>query len=108
MDPNNVDFTSDLNGTGDTTVSVNESNVSNNGPDAVDINNQRPAGREPAQQAQKVDTRPAPADKALSLRDQISTALKGDGTETPAAAQLDGGQPRGPDGKFAPKTDPAI
>lgn len=45
--------------------------------------------------------------KALSLRDQISSALKGE-PATPDAAQQDGGQARGPDGKFVPKTPEAL
>lgn len=41
--------------------------------------------------------------KELTLRDQISSALKGE--DTPPAAQIDGGPARGPDGKFAAKAD---
>lgn len=48
------------------------------------------------------EPKPDTAAKPLSLRDQISSALKGEDA-TPPAAQQDGGQPRGPDGKFAPK-----
>jgi hypothetical protein len=92
---NNVDFVSDLNGTGDTTVSVNESNVPATGADALELNNQRPA------QAQKIKEPAAPAgEKPASLRDQISSAIKGD-TETPPAASKDG-RTRNPDGTFAP------
>lgn len=82
------DFVSDLNGTGETTVSVTEGSVSTSGENAVDINNQKPA--RPA----VVDKAAAPvvddkAAKPLSLRDQISNSLKGDG-DTPPAAALDG------------------
>lgn len=102
MDPNSVDFVSDLNGTGEATVSVNESNVPAHGADALDLNNQRPpATREPPQQAQKLDE---PADKPKSLRDQISSALKGE-SDTPPVAQQDGGPARNPDGTFAPKAE---
>lgn len=91
------DFVSDLNGTGDATVSVNEGNVSSVGADAVDINNQNPAAKTAPDAA-------APDDKAkpLSLRDQISSALKGEG-DTPPAASKDG-QVRDPvTGQFVPK-----
>lgn len=98
-----IDFVSDLNGTGDTTVSVHE-NDSVHGSDAVSVNNLNPA-REPADQAKKVGTveTDTEAKKPLSLRDQISSALKGEG-ETPPVATQDGGQVRNPDGTFAPKT----
>lgn len=57
--------------------------------------------------ATKVVEAPAAA-KPLSLRDQISSALKGEG-ETPPASTQDGGPVRNPDGTFAPKpaADPA-
>ncbi len=101
MDPNDVDFTADLNGTGENTVNVNESNVPAHGQDALELNNQNPPVREPPPQPQKVGE-PAPADggeKPKSLRDQISSALKGEG-DTPPIAQQDG-RPRNPDGTFA-------
>lgn len=99
------DMVSDLNGTGDTTVHVHESDTAH-GKDAVEVNNQSPV-REPTAQAKSV--KPAvktddvdPASKPLSLRDQISSALKGEG-DTPDAAQINGGPARNPDGTFAPK-----
>lgn len=97
MAKDDIDFTSDLNGTGDTTFSVNEGSVSAHGADAVDVNNQRPA--RPA-----VADTPAPADapsKPLSIRDQISSSLKGEGN-TPDAATIE--TVRDPvTGQFAPK-----
>lgn len=95
-----LDFVSDLNGTGDATVKVHEGD-SSHGPDAVEVNN-RASVREPAAQPKKVDALDTDdAAKPLTLRDQISSALKGE-TETPAAASPDGVQ-RNPDGTFAPK-----
>lgn len=97
-----VDFVSDLNGTGDATVSAHEGSEAVHGDDAVSVNNQNPV-REPTAQAKKV----APptddaANKPLSLRDQISSALKGEG-DTPPVATQDGGVQRNPNGTFAPK-----
>lgn len=104
-----VDFVSDLNGTGDTTVSVQEGSELAHGDDAVGVNNQNPT-REPVAQAKKVKeatTADDAAAKPLSLRDQISSALKSEG-DTPLAATQDGVQ-RNPDGTFkaaAPAVDP--
>jgi len=99
------DFVSDLNGTGDTNVAVHESQ-NPHGADVVNVNNQTPA-REPTQQPKVVEAPKADDKKPLSLRDQISSALKGEG-DTPPAASKDG-VARNPDGTFAPKTaaDPA-
>lgn len=99
MDP---DIVSDLNdGTADHTISAHEGSTSH-GADAVNVNNQAP--REPVQQAKTVGDAPKDdaAAKPLSLRDQISSALKGE-AETPAAALQDGGPARNADGTFAPK-----
>ena len=84
---NDVDFTSDLNGTGDTTVSVNEGSVSTSGADVVDQHNQNPQTREPV--AQPTQVKDDTTAKPLSIRDQISSALKGE-AETPPAATQDG------------------
>lgn len=89
MDPDDIDFVSDLNeGTADDTVPASKGSIdSNSGSDIP---------------ATKVDKQDAPkAEKPTSLRDQISSALKGE-EGTPPAAQQDG-QPRTPDGKFAAK-----
>jgi hypothetical protein len=101
MPPDEVDFVSDLNGTGDTTVSVNEGAIAPTGDDTVTPNNQNPT-REPAAQPTPVkdDTTP----KQLSIRDQISSALKGE-TDTPPVASQDG-RARNPDGTFAPNPPP--
>lgn len=98
-----MDIVSDLNdGTADHTISAHEGSTSALGADAVSVNNQQP--REAIQpQAKKVgDVTDPDAPKALSLRDQISSALKGE-TDTPLAATQDGGPARNPDGTFAPK-----
>lgn len=72
------------------------------GSDTQDVN--APV-REPASQPKKVGEPKAEGDRPMSLRDQISSALKGQ-EDTPPAGQQDGGdQPRGPDGKFLPKAD---
>jgi hypothetical protein len=92
-----VDFVSDLNGTGETTFSVNEGSVPDHGSDAVEINNQHPREAQPQPTKVKDDT----AEKPLSIRDQISNALKGTSEDTPPAATQDGGRPRNPDGTFA-------
>lgn len=98
-----IDIVSDLSdGTADHTISAHEGTSAAHGEDAVSVNNQAP--REAVQpQAKKVGEVPAD-DKAkpLSLRDQISSAIKSEG-ETPLAAQQDGGPARNPDGTFAPK-----
>lgn len=97
-----IDFVSDLNGTGDSTVAVHEGENAH-GDDAVSINNQTP--REPVAQATKVEPlkEADAATKPLSLRDQISSALKSEG-DTPGAAQLDGGKVRDPTtGQFVAK-----
>lgn len=105
MPGDDLDFVSDLNGTGDTTVSVHE-NDSSHGADAVQVNNQRPAQTPRETATAKVVAEPTAAEtgdkKPLSLRDQISSALKGEG-ETPPAASQDGGPTRNPDGTFAAK-----
>lgn len=90
------DFVSDLNdGTAvDDTVSAHTGSVDPNRVDA------------PKEPVQKTDTQAAPKAKAPSLRDQISTALKGEDV-TPPAAQQDGGPARNPDGTFAPKPQDA-
>lgn len=87
------DFVSDLNdGTAvDDTVSAHTGSVDPNRVEAT-----------PKEPVQKTDTQSAPKAKAPSLRDQISTALKGE-EATPPAAQQDGGPARNPDGTFAPK-----
>ena len=87
------DFVSDLNdGTAvDDTVSAHTGSVDPNRVEAT-----------PKEPVQKTDTQSAPKAKAPSLRDQISTALKGEEV-TPPAAQQDGGPARNPDGTFAPK-----
>lgn len=95
-----ADFVSDLNGTGDATVSVHEGDVSTHGADAVLQNGAQPAKAAPAAQPKPAAPDAEPA-KALSLRDQISSALKGE-TDTPPAASQDG-RVRNPDGTFAPK-----
>jgi hypothetical protein len=103
MPGNDIDFVSDLNGTGDTTVSVLDGSVSANGGDALELNNQRPA----VPQAKQVGDKPAvdPADKPLSIRDQISSALKGEADTPPVASQ--DGRARNPDGTFAAAAAPA-
>ena len=90
-----ADFVSDLNGTGEATVSVNAGDVSSHG-DVVDINNQHPV-KDTAPPAQTV--KEAPVEKHLSIRDQISSALKG-GENTPPVASQDG-RARNADGTFA-------
>lgn len=95
-----VDFVSDLNGTGEATVAVNANDTSVHGDDVVSVNNQRPVAETPKKvDTVKVDDAEKP--KALSLRDQISSAIKGEG-DTPDAASKDGVN-RNPDGTFAPK-----
>lgn len=92
------DFVSDLNELPDDVVSANTGNVeTQRGSD--DVGQQRPETPTPADTSETPDP-DAPA-KPLSLRDQISSALKGE--ETPPAAQIDGGPVRNPDGTFAPK-----
>jgi len=87
------DFTSDLSNLPDDVVPANEGNVETHRgsdtptPDPIDAPNEA-------------------VTKPVSLRDQISTALKGDAT--PPVAQIDGGAVRNPDGTFAakPAADP--
>jgi hypothetical protein len=101
------DIVSDLNG-GDATISANEGDTGAHGKDAVSVN--RGASREAPASVEKVG-KPVgdgePPAKALSLRDQISSALKGE-EGTPAVASQDG-KVRNPDGTFAakPAVDPA-
>jgi hypothetical protein len=89
-----ADFVSDLNSLPDDVVSANEGNIeTHRGSEDV-----------PLTRADKPKTIDAPnetTEKSLSLRDQISNAIKG--TDTPPAAQIDGGVQRNPDGTFAPK-----
>lgn len=87
-----VDFVSDLND-----GSVNEHAGSVDGTSGYTP----PAAQEPVQP--KVDTQEK-TEKPLSLRDQISSAVKGE-TETPPIAKAEG-PVRNPDGTFAPK--PAV
>jgi hypothetical protein len=105
-----VDMVSDLNeGTaGDGTIPAHSEQQTTHG-DAVNVNNQNPAGRETTSQAKTVGKEPAPAaDKPSSIRDLISGALKAE-TGTPEAAKIDGGdtRPRNADGTFAAKVDEA-
>lgn len=94
-----VDFVSDLNGTGDTTVSVNSGDVSHV---ADNTNAQRTDGVKPLTKvAADLTPAQAAADKPKSLRDQISSALKGETNTPPVASQ--NGAVRNPDGTFAPK-----
>lgn len=93
MNTGEPDFVSDLNdGGADENVSVHANDVQ-----TID---QPQKGQTPAAKVDKQNTAPTQAD---SLRDQISSALKGE-EATPPAAQQDG-QPRQPDGKFATKQD---
>lgn len=85
---NHDDFVSDLSDLPDDVVSANRGNVeTHRGSEQVPPNDETPGGEEPA--------------KPVSLRDQISSALKSE--DTPVAAQLNGGAARNPDGTFAPK-----
>lgn len=101
-----ADFISDLvDGTafapGGDTVSANTG--------SIDPNRGAPATEAPVEkQAPVVEKTDVPA-KPLSLRDQISSAIKGE-TDTPAAAQENAGLVRDPvTGQFAPKVvDPAV
>lgn len=95
-----IDIVGDLNDGTDHTVAVHDGS-SAHGADALALNDQKPV-REPVQQAKKVGEAADPAAKPLSLRDQISSAIKSE-TETPLTAQQDGGPARNPDGTFAPK-----
>ncbi len=93
------DIVSDLSdGTADSTVSAHQGQTQH-GVDAVQVNNQSPA-REPTQQAKQVDVATEEVEKPKSVRELLSSALKGD-AETPEASQE--GPNRTPDGKFAPK-----
>lgn len=85
-----IDIVSDLNSDGD---------VSAHGSDVQQVSAEPVKAPSTAKVvAPKDDNAPKP----LSLRDQISTALKGNDA-TPPAASLDGGPTRNPDGTFAPK-----
>lgn len=98
------DITSDLNGTGPAVTIPASTGTSTHGDDAVNVNNQAP--REPAGQAKAVGPKDTPAagEKPASVRDLISSALKGE-TATPDAALQDG-KPRDPAGKFVAKSAP--
>lgn len=98
------DITSDLNGTGSEITIPASTGTSTHGDDAVNVNNQAP--REPAGQAKQVGAKaePAAGERPASVRDLISSALKGE-TVTPDAALQDG-QPRDPAGKFVAKPAP--
>lgn len=102
MDPDAIDMVADLNGGGDVNVSIGENSASSHGADT------RPISDTQNNKTTKIvaDT-PDNTAKPLSLRDQISSALKSDG-DTPAAASQDG-KVRNPDGTFAakPAVDPA-
>lgn len=83
-----IDFTSDL----------NNGDVSSHGADAVSVNDTvAPRTGETPQKVAKADTPDDKAAKPLSIRDHISSALKGESAETPPA-----GRPRNADGTFAP------
>ena len=101
--PDDFDIVSDLNeGTADHTISAHDGAQSANGGDAVNVNNQQPRPAPIKQVA--VDPEEAP-EKPLSLRDQITSAIRAqENTDTPAAASQDG-RPRAPNGQFAPKAD---
>lgn len=94
--PDDFDIVSDLNS--------NDGDVSAHGADTQHVNAE--PVRAPGETPKKVGTADDTAAKPLSLRDQISSALKGE-ENTPPVAQQDGGQQRGPDGKFLKATDPA-
>jgi hypothetical protein len=96
-----VDFVSDLN-SGDVDTAESHGSIPVNAGD-VPVN-AVPAVREVQPQPIPVQDRKESGDKPLSLRDQISSALKGDGTDTPPVARQDG---RNPDGTFAAK-QPAV
>jgi hypothetical protein len=101
---NDFDIVTDLaEGTNeDLTISANTGSVE---PNQIGRNRTPEGARVSGERAQNAEVRSdtqKPVDKTVSLRDQISSALKGS-EETPASAQQDGGQPRAPDGKFAPK-----
>jgi hypothetical protein len=95
--PGEADFVSDLNdGTADV-ISANVGSVDpHRGSDPVSVPAEKPA---PAPKAAPSDE---PAPKPLTLREQLSSAIKGE-TNTPAPALQDGGIVRNPDGTFAPK-----
>lgn len=89
-----ADFISDLQNLPDGVVSANSGAIeTHRGTDDVSQ-----VARPDAQQPQEVGNEEQPQ-KPVSLRDQISSALKADAT--PDAAKIDGGtQKRGADGKF--------
>jgi hypothetical protein len=98
-----IDIVGDLNdGTADfTPATSNNGDVPAHGDNARSPND--PVLQEapkPAPQP-KAEEKPA-AEKPLSLREQISQAIKGDNATPPAALQ-DGGPPRNANGTFAPK-----
>lgn len=98
-----VDIVSDLNsGDVDTATSIGAIPVNEGDIQANSVPSQR---REVQPQAIPVEDE-KPKDKPPSLRDQISSALKGTGTETPPGARQDGGQARNADGTFAAKAAP--
>lgn len=87
------DMVSDLNGGTDTAVTDTGGDVPAHGADAVNV------AKAPTKATPVVDA--APAAKPASLRDQISSALKGEGDTPPVASQ--DGKARNPDGTFASK-----
>lgn len=97
------DFVSDLNETGENNISVQESG----GDSGLNL----PAAEaapvaQPKAEPKQVAAEPAAGDKPLSLRDQISSALKGEPATPEVAAE---GVTRNPDGTFAAKVaEPVI
>lgn len=99
-----ADFVSDLNDLPDDVVPANTGNVETHRGSEDVSQGARPDTPE------TITTTDQPVVKALTLRDQISSALKGE-TVTPDASQQDGGAARNPDGTFAPKpaaADPGV
>jgi hypothetical protein len=97
-----LDMVSDLNGTGDTSVTVHESGTPPSAP-AAPAENTRRAPADLPQKAQSEPVKDETDKPELSLREQISKALKGDtgveaAPETPASTDT---RPRNPDGTFA-------
>lgn len=92
-----ADFVSDLNNLPEGVVTANAGAMETH------------RGSDDVMQVARTDKEPevvgtdAPAEKTLSLREQLSQALKGDAT--PPASQLDGGAVRNADGTFAPKIE---
>lgn len=87
-----ADFISDLKDLPEGVVDATHGSVEANRSEGDVHSNARP-------DTPKVE--PVEGEKPASLRDQISTALKGEAT--PPAAQIDGGLVRNADGTFAPK-----